>query len=410
MNYKAFGVLACVAAPIISLFTLVGLCITWLKPGGEVPGDKFRINHYGKTGLRHTCKMGADAFNEGCLVYQSSIITIVLCTTSFLTAIISVLHSLFSIYGGEDFEEDLVENAHSGYALASTRFILAISQYFLMIFGQLFAAVIAYTIGSHGLRKNLNYEFSAGWILLVLSTTLSFCVAVAPLVGLFIYHKFATLEILPIRLLMSFPPIGSLLIVVGLCTTFYANTDIRINALKLKAAPFTPSPIASPLIIATTATDLSEFCSGDVRNSHLCSLYKSSAANIAFVVFGLLTSVFTFRVFPNKVKSAAYVASFVFFFIGFVQYAGVGEKVKDDYDMRYGLGWIFSLVGLCLNGVGIIPIAILYVLDDIKSKLESRAQEQKRKETKKKLIEDTMNGKEEEEEKEENKTVVEVVI
>ena len=385
MSYTIFGILSWIAAPTISIIAIVGLCLPWLKSDGSMPGEKFKINHYGKTGLRHTCKMGEDAFNEGCLVYQSSVITIILCATSFATALVSALHSLLTVWGGEDFEENSYENAYSGHAISSTRFILAISNYYSAIFVQLLAAVVAYAIGSYGVRKDFGYGLSAGWILLVLSTAISFCVSLAPLVGLALYSKFSTLKLLPLRLFRSFAPVGSLLILVGLCTTFYANTDTRISALKLNAVPFTSGSHGSSPAIAA-AVDLRDYCGGDLKNGHLCSLYRSSAANIAFVVFGLLSSVLTLGIFPKNVKASAYMGSFAFFFIGFVQYAAVGKKVKDDLGMHYGLGWVFSLVGLCFNGVGAVVCAAYQVIPFIRVKLGTGARKDKHWDFHKKLI------------------------
>lgn len=346
MKIKPFGFIAWIADTVVLVLIIVGLSITWLKPGDNMPGENFKVNHYGKAGLRHTCKAGNDAFNEGCLVYQGSVIMIVLSATGLFTIAFAALYSLMNFCVGDKLNEE----SDDAQAKVS-EYIVTVSVTHLALFFQLLVGIIAYGVGSHRIRKDFKYEFSAGWILMLVSTIITFCIAVMFFIAQCTISKMVGLIALLAQAFKSFIPFGSLFIVSGLCTSFYTSPFARINALKFKMSAYIPG---SGVPVPTTKIDLSEFCSEESKDAHLCSLYRSSATIIAFTVFGILCCGMANDLMPKKKRIIFSIASFVFFFVGFVQYAAVGSKVKKDNDMHYGLGWIFYLCGVCLNGIGVL--------------------------------------------------------
>ena len=351
MKIKPFGFVAWIADTIVLVLIIVGLSITWLKPGDGIPGEDFKVNHYGKAGLRHTCKVGNNSFNEGCLVYQGSVIMIVLAATGLFTIAFSALYSLMNFCAGDKLSEE-------GGAKAS-EYILNVSVTHLALFFQLLVGVIAYAVGSHRVRKDFKYEFSAGWILMLVSTVITFCIAVMFFIAQCFMSKMVGLIVLLSQIFSSFIPFGSLFIISGLCTSFYTSSFVRINALKTKTSLYVPgSPLPSP----TVKVDLNDYCSGESKNDNLCSLYKSSATIIAFTVFGLICCGLSNDLMPKKKRIIFSIASFVFFCVGFIQYAVVGSKVKDDSKMHYGLGWIFYLCGVCLNGIGVLLNTLINII------------------------------------------------
>ena len=349
MKIKPFGFVSWIADTVVLILIIVGLCITWLKPDDDTASvlEKFKINHYGKVGLRHTCKMGPDAFNEGCLVYQGSVITIVLCATGLFTIAFSALYSLLNFCAGDKLNDDA-----DGADVGVSKYIIAVAVTHLALFFQLLVAVIAYVIGSHRVREDLKYKFSAGWILLLVSTIITFCIAVMFFVAQCFISKTIGFLALVAQAVSSLIPMGSLFIISGLCTSFYVNIFGRINALKIKSATG---------VLPAQKKDLKDFCSGNDKDSHLCALYRSSATIIAFTVFGLLCSGVANGKAPKKVKIISSLLGFMFLAVGFIQYAAVGEKVKKDGDLHYGLGWIFYLCGVCLNGLGTLSTILVAV-------------------------------------------------
>lgn len=167
-------------------------------------------------------------------------------------------------------------------------------------------------------------------------------------------------------------PTGTVFILIGLCTSFFTSLDFRLNALKLKEMSdavrsstnlkdYCDFDFSSPAIDSSDSYNTTII--GPEEADHLCSLYKSSAALIAFSVLGFLSSfVISARLLDSLKKIVFIVLTFVFFFIGFLQYSIVSLDVMDDFDFHYGLGWVFYLVGFILTSVGLLLNAIDIVL------------------------------------------------
>lgn len=359
MNVKRLGLIGWIADTVVFVLVIVGLCINMLKPTEDIyRGENFKVNHYGKAGLRHTCKVGDNSFNEGCLVYQGSVVLIITCATALLTIGMSALLSLLMFCAADKIESAAGDDNNP--VSSPTGYILTTSLTHLLLFCQLLVGLITYTIGSHRVRTDFKYEFGPGWILILVSTIITFCISAMFFVAQCFISKLLSFVSLLIQILTSFTPFGSFFVLVGICTSFYNSTYIRINALKYKQALYTPGPLS--VHTPGTVTMLHKFCNtdGDV-NGHLCNLYKSSATIITFTVIGLLASGLVNEKTEKKKRVAGSIVSFVFLTVGFIQYAAVGKKVKDDLNLHYGLGWIFYLCGVCFNAVGMI-VNLLSVL------------------------------------------------
>ena len=330
MNNKKLSVIYWIADTVAMVLVIVGLCVTWLNPGDGTPteGKKFKINHYGNIGLRHTCKSGAHSFNDGCLVYQGSVVAIVICTTALTTITALAIFSCYRYILDEDEDEDNNKKSMSIYVLMTSVTHLA-------TFFQLLVAVVIYAIASHNIRNNLGYKFGPGWIIILVTTIISFCMSLMLFMAQCKYSFQASILSFFKQVSTSLTPLGLVLMIVGLCTSFYVGKDVRINALKVKGDSF-------------GSESLKHFCGRGSDLEHLCDLYKSSATLIAFTVFGLLTSAFVLDCLGRRIRIITSITSFIMFLIGFVQYAVIGAKVKKSYHLNFGLGWISYLIGFIL--------------------------------------------------------------
>lgn len=350
MKAKYLSFVALISDIIVMVLVITGLCLTWLKPGDKLPGqENFKINHYGSTGLRFTCKSG-NIFNDGCLVYQGSVVMIIVSSTALFTILFVAIFSLAQFLDGHLADKESAE----GDAKPTT-YIVVVSTTHLALFFQLLVGVIAYVIGSHRVRKDLNYKYAAGWIIVLVATCITFCVSVMFFIAQCFVSKLLSVVTFFMQVFSSFSPFGSTLMVIGLCTSFYVTPSSRVNALKYKTLG--------------TVTNLKDFCGKD-EGEKFCNLYKSSATLIAFSVAGLLSSAVITDYAGKKKRIICSIASFVFLFVGFVQYAVVGAKAKDHYSLHYGLGWIYYLTGFIFMSIGLalnIIRALLISSDDDKN-------------------------------------------
>ena len=344
---KYISLLSLVVDAAMAVLLIIGLCVNWVKPGKTTPeGYKsFKINSYGDLSLRHTCLANHEAFNEACLTYQGSVVVIVLCSTSLLTITANTAISGLRCLIGDRIEKREGQKKANAY-------IITVSTVHILLFAQLFICVIAYITGSHRIRHDLGYVYGPGWIMLLLVMIISLAFS---LVLFFIQCLLSSLKsiiTLFTQITMFLLPTGTVLILIGLCTSFFTSFNHRVNALKIKEV----------IGRSGTSTNLKDYCDYAGNDSsemataeHLCSLYKSSAALIAFSVAGFLSS-FTIsgRFLDSLKKVIAIVLTFVFFFVGFIQYTIVSLDVMDDFDFHYGLGWVFYLVGFILTSVGLL--------------------------------------------------------
>ena len=344
---KFISLIAWVVDIVVGFMIVIGLCLDWLKPGSSTPEGyhEFGVNSYGEKSLRHTCKANSEAFNEGCLVYQGSVVAIILCASSLFTALLSVVLSGVRCVLGERIEKK------EGTA-RTDKYVIGISTVHLMLFAQLFIAVVAYLTGSHRIRKDMGYKYGPGWFVVLAATVISLCCSVVLFFVQCVISKLASIVTLFSQFVLCLIPTGTFFILIGLCTSFYNTLGSRVNALKFKEVVVTTT--------ATTTTGMStplkDYCDMDGSLAdHMCSLYKSSAALIAFSVFGFLFSyAISSRLLDAPKKIVAIICTFVCFFVGFVQYAAVGAKVKNDLDLHYGIGWAFYLIGFILTSVGLL--------------------------------------------------------
>lgn len=367
MKTQLISILTLVVDVIMAILLVVCLILDWVKPTSTTPEgySVIKINDYKQKSLYHTCKTDSTGFNEGCLTYQGSVVVIIMCSTSLFTIAVNTFMSGIRCIAG-----DLIEKKE-GRKKTNT-YIITISTVHILLFAQLFIAVIAYLTGSHRIRHDLDYKYGPGWIILLIVMIISLAFSLVLFFIQCLISKLKSIITLFTQIVMFLLPTGTVFILIGLCTSFFTSLDFRLNALKLKEMSNA----------VRSSTNLKDYCdfdfsahtidSSDSYNTtiigpevadHLCSLYKSSAALIAFSVLGFLSSfVISARLLDSLKKIVFIVLTFVFFFIGFLQYSIVSLDVMDDFDFHYGLGWVFYLVGFILTSVGLLLNAIDIVL------------------------------------------------
>ena len=347
LKTKHISFLSLFVDAIMVVLLVIGLCLNWVVPGNKTPqGYKsFKINSYGDLSLRHTCLANHEAFNEACLTYQGSVVVIVLCSTSLLTIAANTAMSGLRCFIGDKIEKKEGKKKTNAY-------IITVSTVHILLFAQLFICVIAYITGSHRIRHDLGYSYGPGWVILLIVMVISLAFSLSLFFIQCLFSKLKSVITLFTQIEMFLLPTGTVLILIGLCTSFFTSFNHRVNALKIKEVNGRSG----------TSTDLKDYCdflgnddSEIATAEHLCSLYNSSAALIAFSVAGFLSS-FTIsgRLLDSFKKVIAIILTFVFFFVGFIQYTVVSLDVMDDFEFHYGLGWVFYLVGFILTSVGLL--------------------------------------------------------
>lgn len=338
MKSKFVGLVSLVTNVVVTILIFVGLGDPWLALRDRTTIKKITINQYWKADLRHTCGADKDhAFNEGCLLYQGSVIMIVLCTTSLITVALSSLYTLaFFLSRGKL----STLRIYSEPSTKEKRYISVVSAAHLALAVQLIVAVAAYDIASRPIREDFGYVFSTGWALVLVSAIIALYISVMLFALQFFVSMTAGIKALRSQGAASLTPLGVSLIAIALCTSLYNNFTTRISIIDLKKA--------------TSITRLSNYCGAEVPGSdHLCGLYRASVAAVVLSLLGGVCATLSSERLSGKRKSVGYsVGSFVFFLVGFVSYAVAGERVKRDMILNYGLGWTFYLCGVCFCFAG----------------------------------------------------------